>query len=93
MTPGWCRNSFTCRIPARNAHFIPLSVDDYSFIGRNFGDPALKDRSHNCTTEGNRLNRISVSLLTEAATRLHFVFAFVLQVKEFFYRLRNNSTD
>jgi hypothetical protein len=39
-----CRNSFTCRIPARNAHFIPLSVDDYSFIGRNFGDPALASR-------------------------------------------------
>src|ERR1700678_2458098 len=58
----------------------------YSFIGRDFGDPASKDRSHQCTTEGDRLNQISVSLLAEAATRLHFVFEFLLQVKDFFYR-------
>ena len=35
----------------------------------------------NCTTEGDRLIRFSVSLLAKAATRLHFVFAFVLTTR------------
>jgi hypothetical protein len=80
------RRQIIFEVPRANTGGRAPALDDYSFIGRNFDDPALKDRSRNCTSEGDRLNRISVSLLAEAATRLHFAFAFVLQVKEFFYR-------